>query len=267
MIELSRTVRICLDDPPPGGHGDGANGYGGKPAMAGLGRFYEVTVRCAGEPDASTGYLINIKEIDAAVREGASPILASGAHEGHPTEETAHECLRAVASRLPGIARTVRLSLTPTYSLEMRVTDPQSVLLRQRFDFAAAHRLHVPTLSDEENRAIFGKCTNPNGHGHNYQVEPCVLVRAGGRGLSLADLERITDETIIERFDHKHLNLDTEEFADGRGLNPTVENIARVCHELLAPEIERATGGDASLASITVWETDRTSATYPAPSM
>ncbi len=266
MIELCRTVRICLDDPPAGGFDAGANGYGGKPAMAGLGRFYKTTDRCADEPDPSTGYLINIKDIDRAAREGATPIIASRARDHGPLDETVRDSLREIASRLPGIARSIRLSLTPTYSLEMHVTDTQSVLLRQRFDFAAAHRLCVPTLSDAENREIFGKCTNPNGHGHNYQVEPCVRVRTGSDGLSLAELERTTDETIIERFDHKHLNLDTEEFADGTGLNPTVENIARVCHDLLAPAIEKATSGGASLYSITVWETDRTSATYPAPS-
>jgi 6-pyruvoyltetrahydropterin/6-carboxytetrahydropterin synthase len=72
------------------------------------------------------------------------------------------------------------------------------------------------------------------------------------------------DETIIQRFDHKYLNVDTQEFrAEAGGLNPSVENIAKVCFDLLAPAIRRAAPG-VELRSITVWETDRTSCTYPA---
>jgi 6-pyruvoyltetrahydropterin/6-carboxytetrahydropterin synthase len=75
-------------------------------------------------------------------------------------------------------------------------------------------------------------------------------------------LEAITDAAVIQRFDHKHLNEDTREFASVGGLNPSVENIAKVVFDLLAPEIARASP-DAQLRSITVWETDRTCATYP----
>jgi 6-pyruvoyltetrahydropterin/6-carboxytetrahydropterin synthase len=119
----------------------------------------------------------------------------------------------------------------------------------------------VPTLSPEENLRLFGKCTLPSGHGHNYVVEPAIETRLdSSRPFMLADLERITDEYVIERFDHKHLNLDTEEFGD-HALNPSVENIARVCYELLRDPIASS---DATLRSVTVWETEKTSATYPA---
>jgi len=149
--------------------------------------------------------------------------------------------------------------LTPTYVLEADMTTAPSprLLLRQRFDFAAAHRLHVPSLSDAENRAAFGKCNNPSGHGHNYQVEPCVAVPHGA-SFGLLDLERITGERVVEAFDHKHLNADTREFAAADGLNPSVENIARVFFDRLAPAVA-AEGGE--LVALTVWETDRTSAT------
>lgn len=143
---------------------------------------------------------------------------------------------------------------------------PTVALLRQQFDFAAAHRLHVPTLSDEENRRIFGKCNNLRGHGHNYRVEPCVEVsvqQGGPPAISLAEFERLTVEHIIARFDHTHLNDDTAEFNTARGgMNPSVENIARVCFERLAPAIRAAAPG-AKLRYVTVWETDKTSSTYP----
>jgi 6-pyruvoyltetrahydropterin/6-carboxytetrahydropterin synthase len=75
---------------------------------------------------------------------------------------------------------------------------------------------------------------------------------------SVLDLERIVRTEVLDRFDHAHLNLDTEIFSD---LIPSVEHIARICHELLEPEIRSAR---AELAHVTVWETEKTSCTYPA---
>ena len=135
--------------------------------------------------------------------------------------------------------------------------------ISQQFEFAAAHRLHCADLSEAENRRVFGKCNNPHGHGHNYRLEVAVSVPmpAEGQwaGFGLPDLERIVGERVVERFDHTHLNLDTPEFAR---LNPSVENIARVCHDLLADPIAAA---GAALDHVTVWETEKTSCTYPAP--
>jgi 6-pyruvoyltetrahydropterin/6-carboxytetrahydropterin synthase len=147
----------------------------------------------------------------------------------------------------------------------MLASDPSTVLLRQRFDFSASHRLHTPALSEEANRALYGKCNNPSGHGHNYQFEPCVAVRVGegALGFSIDDLERLAEREIIRRFDHRNLNVDTREFAPGEGLIPSVENIARVFYGLMAPAVRDAPGGDAELRSVTVWETDRTSSTFP----
>ena len=146
-----------------------------------------------------------------------------------------------------------------------------TALMRQKFDIAAAHRLHVPSLSDEENRALFGKCNNPRGHGHNYQFEPVIElpISDGVPALTLAQLERLAQLAIVDRFDHTHLNLDTPDFAADSGVNPSVENIARVFFD----HLRRAIEGHAAalppdrrprLRSMTVWETDRTSATYPA---
>jgi len=258
MIELSRTVRVCITEgeaaAPEAGADASVNGFGGIPAMCGVGRFYEIHVGCAGVPDARTGYLINIKEIDHAVREHAMPILqAACAHStGTRPDRLMPAMLDAVSASLHGLITRLRLSLTPTHSLEIDVNTPNRVTIRQRFDFAAAHRLHVPELSDEENRALFGKCNNPNGHGHNYRIEPSIVVRPDAdRPFTLDMLERVTDETIIERFDHKHLNLDTQEFG-AQGVNPSVENIARVSYELLSPRIAEASSGGASLASIKI---------------
>jgi len=268
MTTLRRTVRFCVN---PGDPVDAAatqpvrNGFGGHPPMRGLGRFYELEIRCEGEPDAKTGYLINIKDIDRAVRTAGIPLIAAAARD-EPERDAATllpELVAAIAGAIPVEVRGVTLRLSPYHSLELATDDTRSVLIRQSFDFAAAHRLHVPSMSEEENRRIFGKCNNPSGHGHNYRVEPLVAspLDESGPRLGLGELEEIVDRVVIRRFDHKHLNTDTEEFGEDLGRIPSVEHIAQACYELLAPEIE-AHGG--TLRSVSVWETDRTGCTYPA---
>ena len=158
------------------------------------------------------------------------------------------------------------------------------VTITRSFEFAAAHRLHVPELSEEENRRIFGKCGNPSGHGHNYVLEVTVSGEpdsASGTIVDLPTFEATVQERVIDRFDHKHLNVDCAEFAT---LNPTVENIARVIWDLLAdvlgrcavphPEAGCARQRDGApsptewgtqrcrLYAVRVWETPRTFAEY-----
>ena len=131
------------------------------------------------------------------------------------------------------------------------------VRLTQCFEFSAAHRLHVAKFSDEENRRTFGKCNNPGGHGHNYQVEVTVAgTPDSGDGcvLPLPRLEQIVKESVIDRLDHKHLNTDTPEFAS---VNPSVENIAVAIWRMLADKV-----APARLDSVRVWETPKTFAEY-----
>lgn len=231
--------------------------------MRGLGRHYALDVACRGEVDPATGYFLDIKAIDEAARRGALPAIERACRESPGVEASLviGEAARGLASELAGKFWSVRWWLSPFYSVEMRAQDMTRAIVRQRFEFAAAHRLHSASLSDEENRRVFGKCNHPSGHGHNYVVEPAVAVDASGRGraFSLSELERVTHAAVIERFDHKHLNLDTEEFGEG-GLNPSVENIARVCFGLLRGPVADA-GGE--LVGVTVWETEKTCATYP----
>jgi len=133
------------------------------------------------------------------------------------------------------------------------------VELTQCFEFSASHRLHVAALSADENRRVFGKCNNPGGHGHNYQIEVTVtgsISDATGTVLSLPEFESIVKREVIDRFDHKHLNTDT---ADFREVNPSVENISRRVWELLESKV-----APARLARVRVWETAKTYAEYVA---
>jgi len=285
MHALRRTVRCQFPAHGPVPAMAGANGFGGVPALEGPALHWPIAITCSGVPDPETGYLINIKTIDRAVREAAPGVIGPWIADarGCPPEAIACRLFETVARSLrPVRASALRWWVTPTCSVEVtdmsadepkdrhdagaaRQRGPGGAVLRQRFDFAAAHRLHVPGLSDEKNRELFGKCNNPSGHGHNYGVEPAVRLPEPGaidpeHRLTVERLERLTDQTIIERFDHTHLNEDTEEFGPG-GVNPSVENIARVFYELLAPVIEADPSG-ARLESLTVWETDRTRCTY-----
>ena len=268
-ILLRRTVRVGISAAAaPDAEGSGhfparGNGFAGIPSSDSWTAHHEIDVTCTGRPDAVTGYLVGIQEIDAAVRSRAVPILREGFRTGLPLPATVPARLAAaIAPALPPHAPVTGITWRPgpfvnyTWSSTM----PEHAIVAARFEFSAAHRLHCPELSDAENRRIFGKCNHPGGHGHNYQVEVAVRVPtgAGAQPMTAAALGNIVLAEVIDRFDHKHLNADCPEFAS---VNPSVENIARACHALLEHRVRE---GGAELHRVTVWETEKTSATYPA---
>jgi 6-pyruvoyltetrahydropterin/6-carboxytetrahydropterin synthase len=113
---------------------------------------------------------------------------------------------------------------------------PTALLIR-RVTFSASHRLHSPELSDAENTKIFGKCNNPNGHGHNYVLEVAVQGKIDpktGMILNLSDLNELIDKIVVSRIDHKNFNLDLPEF---QKTNPTAENIAVFIWKILKEKI------------------------------
>ena len=134
----------------------------------------------------------------------------------------------------------------------------KKVAVIRREHFNAAHRLYNPQYSDEKNRATFGKCSLPHYHGHNYELEIKVVGEVDpetGYVIDLKVLSDLVNEVVLERFDHKNLNVDTVEF---KSLNPTAENIAIVIYDLLRPHI------DASLdLFIRLFETPRNFVEYP----
>ena len=124
--------------------------------------------------------------------------------------------------------------------------------------FNAAHRLHNPLLSDEENEKIFGKCNNKNYHGHNYDLYVKVVGVPNpttGYVIDMKILSEVINSEVIERFDHKNLNLDTKEFAT---LNPTAENIVIVIYNLLRDKIDSKLD-----LKIRLYETERNFVEYP----
>lgn len=123
--------------------------------------------------------------------------------------------------------------------------------------FNAAHRLHVPEWSDEKNREVFGLCNNPNYHGHNYNLTVKVTGEVDpvtGYVIDLKILKDIIYEEVENRFDHRNLNLDTEEF---KHLNPTAENIAVVIWNKLRLRLDKKLE-----LTVTLYETERNYVEY-----
>ena len=114
------------------------------------------------------------------------------------------------------------------------------VYLTRRYRFSAGHRLHNDALSAEENKRVYGKCNNPNGHGHNYLLEVTVaggIDPATGMIFDLVALDRIVAGQVLDKFDHKNLNLDMENF---RSQVPTTENLCAEIYALLRGPLEKA---------------------------
>lgn len=133
------------------------------------------------------------------------------------------------------------------------------VAVYRKEHFNAAHRLNNPDWTDEKNQAVFGKCNNPNWHGHNYELIVKLTGEPDAETGYVYDMKKLSNlirEHVLLRFDHKNLNLDTEAF---RNRNPTAENIAMVIYDMLRPEIEEKLE-----LKIILFETERNYVEYPA---
>jgi len=132
-----------------------------------------------------------------------------------------------------------------------------SVFRREHFN--AAHRLFNPAWDNQTNDKVFGKCNNPNYHGHNYELEVKITGEIDPETGYVMDLKLLSDiigEKVLDKFDHRNLNLDVPQFV---GLNPTAENIAVVIYEILRKEINE----DLEL-KVRLYETERNFVEYPA---
>ncbi len=256
VVELERSIRFCLrSDGTLDSDAPKDNTHAAWPPMVGLGRYYEMHVLCVGPIDPCTGYFLNIKQIDQAVRDEALLLISAAAQRSEQAlGPVLASAFNAVVKQLGPVVQRIRLALTPYFIVGLEQSNMNQLLISHRYEFAAAHRLHADSLSEEENVQVFGKCNNPSGHGHNYKVEVTVVVDVDSP-VGAGTLDAIVDRVVIERFDHKHLNIDTAEFAE---MNPSVEHIARVCFELLADEVISV----GQLVEVKVWETDKTVCAY-----
>lgn len=124
--------------------------------------------------------------------------------------------------------------------------------------FNAAHRLYNPAWDSEQNDTVFGLCNNPNFHGHNYNMEVKVtgeIDQTTGYVIDIKDLKKIIEEEVTSRFDHKNLNLDTDEF---KNLIPTAENIVVVIYNLIRQKLDHRYD-----LHVRLYETERNIVEYP----
>ena len=131
------------------------------------------------------------------------------------------------------------------------------VYVTRRASFCASHRLHNPAWSDEKNAAVFGKCNNRNGHGHNYDIEVTVggtPPEETGMVIDLKKLQEIIEHEVVDRVDHKNMNEDVEFM---RGVIPTAENMAIAFWKILEPRI-----AEGKLIAIRLAESENNSVEY-----
>ncbi len=263
MHKAGRQVRFSIN-PFLAKDSAGFNSFASRPAGEGLSIFFEMSVEVTGDVEPTTGFVVNVIDIDKKVREFVVPIFAERIRENY--RQGKHiglfdiaELLRSARGQLAdkfGAARIsqISLKLNPFRKITIKPEDNKMIYFSEKFEFAATHKLWNDEFSDERNFEVFGKCANPTGHGHNYVVEVTVKAREGEDSFRIGDFERIVDDELVQLVDHKNLNADVAEFGK---TNPTVENIAVFAWGKLADKF-----GNATLHCVTVMETDKTYCSY-----
>ncbi len=274
MIRLSRETRFALVPPGATDTGPHKNSWAGWPATDLIAPQLRLQLIIAGTADVETGYLCNIKVIDEMFRDIVINDLAASDTQPMSAETMLNITWQRTLERWPSYVNgPTAFAATPTPTIQSLhlhqspylsyarhanaashsqvKTMTQSTLTHQ-FEFSAAHRLHCDHLSDEQNRELFSKCNNPAGHGHNYVVEVSISQNPADQTLpiGLAQVIETVNKLVIDKLDHKHLNVDIEYFAT---VNPTVENISTAIFGWLDGRFDAA-----QLQSVKVFETPKT---------
>jgi 6-pyruvoyltetrahydropterin/6-carboxytetrahydropterin synthase len=231
------------------------------------GHNYLVEATVSGQVNPRTGMVVNIKQVKSVLKEVLSHFDHQDLNGDHPafantaptSERVAMLMFDTLASRIDD-GRLERLRLFETDDVFFEIYHPDSrlnqpaprgaMLITRRYTFSAAHRLHAPSLSEAENAALFLDCNNPNGHGHNYQLEVTVngqLDSDTGLATDHHALDDAINKAVVSRYHYRHLNDDLPEFAD---LVTTSENIIRVIWQRLTEAL-----GEGTLHKVRLGET------------
>lgn len=214
-------------------------------------------VTLAGKVDHESGFIVNVCEIDDAIEQALNDETVIA--------KTGNDILRwtrkVLKQQFPDHeVFELKLDLNEQLSLFERCEQLDMIQVTQKYEMAAAHRLHNPNWNSEKNIQVFGKCNNPDGHGHNYTVEVTLGGKSdseSGQLIDLDEMDRVVKENILDRFDHRNLNTEIPEFSE---LNPTVENMCRVFWDILTGQF-----GEVKLMKVGIWETPKTYAEYTGP--
>jgi len=263
MHKLAREIRFSIN--PFLAHAeDGFNSYASRPTAEGLAFYLGLWVEVSGQVQPATGFVVNVTDIDRAVRRYAVPILGRVITERYENRQILSfvdivEFLKNAWRELqdkfvPASLSRLCLEVNPFRKVAVDSEDCKVFYFSEKFEFAAGHKLWKEEFSDKRNFELFGKCANPAGHGHNYIIEVTVKGPSERDSFGAGEFEKVVDETFIRLVDHKNLNVDVPGFEN---INPTVENITAFAWSKLVGQF-----GHRQLHCITVWETDRTYCSY-----
>lgn len=214
-------------------------------------------VTLEGRTGEATGFLVNVAEIKKALHRHLEQeeLTVQG------PEDVLGWARRIIRDSFEGLRLIrVKLDMSENLSIAGGPEDDAMVEVTKKYELAAAHKLWNDDWDMQRNLEVFGKCSNPRGHGHNYTLEVTIRGKPDSRSGQIVhpkEIDDIVGRVIVDKFDHKNLNEDVEEFA---GLMPTVENMAQVFFELLEGQFESV-----QLARVAVWETPSTYAEYFGP--
>jgi len=222
----------------------------------GHGHNYTLDVTIKGQPDPITGMIMNLVDLKAIVNEILEQFDHKHLNEDTPyfkaliptTENIVRVLWGLLAPRLPQGVALARLRLYEMNDLWAEYDGAEDATFSRSYVFSAAHRLHAAQLSEAENQALYGKCNNPNGHGHNYTLEVTVggpIDSATGMVIDLVDLDR-TVGGVLEALDHRFLDREVPGFAEQTS---TAENIVVYLWGELAPRLE------GRVKHLKLWET------------
>ena len=239
------------------------------PAARIHGHNYVLTATIAGSVDPETDFVVDFRELDALLREVTRPLdhhrldieYAALAGQEASAEALAVALYTELGPRVAvGIprARLASVRLAETDALWADADGGGNVEVTRAYGFSAAHRLADPGRSDDENHRLYGKCANPQPHGHDYRFE--VTVRGAidptrGTVTDLGALDATVEELVVGPFDHRYLNAEVAPFAR---VLPTAERIAERIWQLLEPRVPQ-------LVRIVVYETPRSAFAYEGP--
>lgn len=233
------------------------------------GHNYVLTATIAGSIDRETDFLVDFRELDGLLKEATLPLdhrrldveyaaLAGREASAEALAVTLFDELAPRVARAIARARLAAVRLAENDTLWADAAGGTDVELTRAYGFSAAHRLADPSRSEEDNRRIYGKCANPQPHGHDYRFEVTVrgpLDPTLSVVTDLGTLDATVEEVVVAPFDHRYLNVEVEPFAH---VLPTAERIAERIWQLLAPRVPK-------LARVVVYETPRSAFAYEGP--
>jgi 6-pyruvoyltetrahydropterin/6-carboxytetrahydropterin synthase len=232
----------------------------------GHGHNYTLHVTIAGTPDPVTGMVMNMTDLKAIVGLVLEQFDHKHLNEDTPyfkeriptTENIVRVLWGLIAPQMPEGVALARLRLYEMDDLWAEYASEHAASFTRSYTFSAAHRLHAAQLSDAENQALYGKCNNPNGHGHNYRLEVTVggaVDDATGMLIDMVAMDRSV-RSVLDELDHKHLDREVAGFA---ARVSTGENIVIYLWDTLAPHFE------GHLAHLKLWETNNNVFEYHRP--